>query len=91
MLVTKFIFQLLFGKEAEDMMAMLWAYKIYEGKKTFAQIPKLLVDQVTDALVMLWIQKLIDGKNNYSEVTPEVKDLVRDRLIEMGLEELITE
>ena len=91
MLATKLFFYIIFGKEAEEMMALLWAYKIYEGKKTFSQIPKMLVDQVTDALTMLWVQKLIDGKNTYSEVTPEVKDLVRDKLVEMGLEELITE
>ena len=91
MVVTKLFLYILFGKEAQEMMAMLWAYKIYEGKKNFSQIPKMLVEQVTDALTMLWIQKLIDGKNTFPDVTSEVKDLVRDKLVEMGLEELITE
>lgn len=32
------------------MMAMLWAQKIILGKKTFAQVPKLLKDQVKEIL-----------------------------------------
>lgn len=33
------------------MMAMLWAQNIINGKKTFAQVPKLLKAQVKDILV----------------------------------------
>ena len=32
------------------MMAMLWAQKIILGKKTIAQVPKLLKDQVREIL-----------------------------------------
>lgn len=33
------------------MMAMLWAQKIMLGKKTFAQVPRLLREQVREILV----------------------------------------
>lgn len=32
------------------MMAMLWAQKIILGKKTFAEVPRLLKDQVREIL-----------------------------------------
>ena len=38
------------GKE-EDMMAMLWAQQIMLGKKTFAQVPAKLREQVRELLV----------------------------------------
>lgn len=42
---------LLFGsREERDMMAMLWAQQIMLGKKTFAQVPRLLKDQVREIL-----------------------------------------
>lgn len=50
MTVKGWIFRLLYGKEGETMMAMLWAQKIILGKKTFAQVPKLLKDQVREIL-----------------------------------------
>lgn len=33
------------------MMAMLWAQQIMLGKKTYAQVPKLLKEQVKEILV----------------------------------------
>ena len=33
------------------MMAMLWAQQIMLGKKTFAQVPRLLKDKVHEILV----------------------------------------
>ena len=48
--MRKLIFIILFGKEGETMMAMLWAQKIMLGKKTFSQVPKLLKDQVREIL-----------------------------------------
>lgn len=33
------------------MMAMLWAQQIMLGKKTFAQVPKLLKEQVKEILI----------------------------------------
>lgn len=50
MTVKGLISRLLYGKEGETMMAMLWAQKIILCKKTFAQVPKLLKDQVREIL-----------------------------------------
>ncbi|MEY8284992.1 hypothetical protein AALA13_14385 [Lachnospiraceae bacterium 50-23] len=33
------------------MMAMLWAQQIMLGKKTYAQVPRLLKDQVKEILI----------------------------------------
>ena len=49
-IMDKFIFRLFFGKGGEDMMAMLWAQQIMLGKKTFAQVPRLLKNQVKELL-----------------------------------------
>ena len=59
MLVTEFIFQILFGKEVAVMMAMLWAQKIIYGKKTFDQVPKLLKEQVREILIESGMEELI--------------------------------
>ena len=45
------LFQILFGKGGADMMAMLWAQQIMLGKKTFAQVPAKLREQVRELLV----------------------------------------
>ena len=49
--MRKILFNILFGKGGEDMMAMLWAQQIMLGKKTFAQVPRLLKDKVREILV----------------------------------------
>ncbi len=51
--------QLLYGKEVDTMMAMLWAQKIILGKKTFAQVPRLLKDQVREILIESGMEELI--------------------------------
>ena len=38
-------------KEVEDMMAMLWAQQIMYGKKTYAQVPRLLKEKVKELLI----------------------------------------
>ena len=38
------------GKE-DDMMAMIWAQQIMLGKKTFAQVPRLLKEKVREVLI----------------------------------------
>ena len=38
------------GKE-EGMMAMIWAQQIMLGKKTFAQVPRLLKEKVREVLI----------------------------------------
>ena len=40
------------------MMAMLWAQKIMLGKKTFADVPRLLKDQVREILVESGVPEL---------------------------------
>ncbi|MBR2896938.1 MAG: hypothetical protein IKC04_03530 [Oscillospiraceae bacterium] len=50
-MLRRLIFRILYGKEGEAMMAMLWAQQIMLGKKTFAQVPRLLKDQVKELLV----------------------------------------
>lgn len=49
--MRRLIFRLLFGKEGENMMAMLWAQQIMLGKKTYAQVPRLLKEKVRDLLI----------------------------------------
>ena len=49
-MVRRMIFRILFGKEGAVMMAMLWAQKIILGKKAFAEVPRLLKDQVREIL-----------------------------------------
>ena len=53
------LFQILFGKEAETMMAMLWAQQIMLGKKTFTQVPKLLKEKVREILIDSGMEELI--------------------------------
>ena len=44
-MMHRLILKLLYGKEGETMMAMLWAQQIMIGKKTYAQVPKLLKEK----------------------------------------------
>ena len=53
------LFQILFGKEGDTMMAMLWAQQIILGKKTFAQVPRLLKEQVREILIDSGMEELI--------------------------------
>lgn len=46
-------------KEVLLMMAMLWAQKIMLGKKTFADVPRLLKDQVREILIESGMEELI--------------------------------
>ena len=48
--LTSLLFHILFGKEGETMMAMLWCQQIILGKKVFAQVPAKLKDQVAELL-----------------------------------------
>lgn len=40
------------------MMAMLWAQKIILGKKTFADVPRLLKEQVREVLIESGLEEL---------------------------------
>ncbi len=57
--MRKLIFKILFGKEAEVMMAMLWAQQIMLGKKTFKDVPRLLKDKVKEILVDSGMEELV--------------------------------
>ena len=46
----KILFQVLFGEGGEYMMAMLWCQQILLGKKTYAQVARLLKEQVAELL-----------------------------------------
>lgn len=50
-MLNRFILKLIFGKGGEDMMAMLWAQQIMLGKKTYAQVPRLLKEKVKEILI----------------------------------------
>lgn len=58
-MVKSLILLILFGKEGETMMAMLWAQQIMLGKKTFAQVPRLLKEKVREILIDSGIEELI--------------------------------
>lgn len=45
--------------EVRDLMAMLWAQQIMLGKKTYAQVPRLLKDQVKEILIDSGCEELI--------------------------------
>lgn len=57
--MLKIILQLIIWRGGEDMMAMLWAQKIMLGKKTFAEVPRLLKDQVREILIESGMEELI--------------------------------
>jgi hypothetical protein len=42
---------LVMSRKEEDMMAMIWAQQIMLGKKTFAQVPRLLKEKVREVLI----------------------------------------
>lgn len=42
------------------MMAMLWAQKIMLGKKTFAEVPRLLKDKVREILIESGMEELAE-------------------------------
>ena len=59
-MIKRFLYSILFGKEGEAMMAMLWAQQIMYGKKTFAQVPRLLKDQVREILIDSGMENLVE-------------------------------
>ena len=42
---------LVMSGQDEDMMAMIWAQQSMLGKKTFAQVPRLLKEKVREVLI----------------------------------------
>lgn len=41
----------LYARKDGDMMAMIWAQQIMLGKKTYAQVPRLLKEKVKEILI----------------------------------------
>ena len=54
------LIQLLLTEGEKTMLAMLWANQIILGKKTFAQVPARLKDQVREILIDAGCEDLID-------------------------------
>ena len=57
--MRRLIFRIFYGKEGEAMMAMLWAQQIMLGKKTYAQVPRLLKEQVKEILIDSGCENLV--------------------------------
>ena len=57
--MRRLIFRLLFGEGGDYMMAMLWAQQIMYGKKTYAQVPRLLKEQVKEILIDSGVEELV--------------------------------
>ena len=52
------LFILIQNNGGKEMMAMLWAQQIMLGKKTYAQVPRLLKDKVKEILVDSGMEEL---------------------------------
>lgn len=50
-LIRRVLIRILYGKGGADMMAMLWCQQIILGKKTLAQVPAKLKEQVKELLI----------------------------------------
>ncbi len=53
------LFILLQNSGGKEMMAMLWAQQIMLGKKTYAQVPRLLKDKVKEVLIDSGMEELV--------------------------------
>lgn len=61
-MVRRLLSFILFGKEGTTVMAMLYAQAIINGKKTFADVPRLLKQQVKEILIDSGLSELV-GEN----------------------------
>lgn len=52
-------FFITFGKEGDTMIAMLWAQRIMNGKKTYNDVPRLLKEQVKEILIESGVEFLV--------------------------------
>lgn len=57
--MLRLLTKILFGKEGFEVMAMLWAQKIMLGKKTYADVPRLLKEQVKEILIESGLEELV--------------------------------
>lgn len=47
------------SRKEEDMMAMIWAQQIMLGKKTYADVPRLLKEKVREILIDSGCEELV--------------------------------
>ena len=59
-MVRRLLLFIFFGKEGPTVMAMLFAQAIMNGKKTFADVPRLLKEQVKEILIDSGLPELVD-------------------------------
>lgn len=57
--IMNLLFRIFYGEGGVDMIAMLWANQIIMGKKTYAQVPRLLKEQVAEILRDCGMEELI--------------------------------
>ena len=50
---------LIVSRKDEDMMAMIWAQQIMLGKKTYADVPRLLKEKVREILIDSGCEELV--------------------------------
>ena len=50
---------LIVSRKEEDMMAMIWAQQIMLGKKTYADVPRLLKEKVKEILIDSGCEELV--------------------------------
>ena len=50
-MIKELLCRVLYGKDGETMMAMLWAQQIIMGKKIYGQVPRLLKEKVKEILI----------------------------------------
>ena len=58
-MLKQLIIHLIFKKEEVEMIAMLWTQRILNGKKTYAQVPRLLKEQVKELLIESGCEDLV--------------------------------
>lgn len=64
-MLSRLIFRLLFGKESETMMAMLWAQEIMnqetleDAKAVYARVPRLLKEKVKKILIESGMEEIV--------------------------------
>lgn len=57
--MLRLLLRLIYGKEVDTVMAMLWAQKIILGKKQYTDVPRLLKEQVKEILIESGLESLI--------------------------------
>ena len=59
-IIQKMILKILFTKEENDMVAMLWVSRIVAGKKSYKDVPRLLKAQVKELLIEAGLEEFIE-------------------------------